>query len=279
MGNSSQLALARRIQRRGQSVTGDSVEEVTIVPVQTDKKLVTVNPGLWNPNFKAQIQVSILKSYYSVAAGVYTAVAPGAMPAALQQSLPFFMFANSDFSSGFAKLQGQFPLTNWTYQAPFIYNGTSWPGIAVTNYGLLSTVPAATLRKGDLVIPFSGSDAGTLYAALVVVRTNDVPYGTLLQATFRKKIKFNLIRYNVTLGEETQFGNQILLSNETMLGKFTSDPLNPEAFKSPEQDQNNIVDIDLVVEVTNEYGISSLINHAVTSFRWNMFITDIENYF
>lgn len=261
---------------------GAIIEEVANIPIVQDRQLVTVGQGLYNPPFKAQIQVNILKQYYSyvLATGVFTAVAPAAVPAALQVSLPAFLFSNGDFDSGFAKLQGQYPLSTWAYQAPFIYGKESFPGIS-TNLTALSAVTfdatvRAQLRFGDLVIPFTATSGGTLYVALQIVRTSDVPYGSLLGATNSNTFQINMLRYTVTAGQETQFANAILCADETMFGKFSSDPVNPESYKNPEQDQDNIIDIDIDFNVNKQRGLSTLVNYDVVTMRWNLFISGAQ---
>jgi hypothetical protein len=248
------------------------VQEVATIPVVQDQKLVSVGQGLYNPPFKAQIQVNFLKYYFSYNAGVFTPVAAGAVPAALQLQLPTFLFSNSDFASGFAKLQGQFPVSGWAYGgAPFIYNNVPWPGTPAS--GIFDANVRNLLRAGDLVIPFTGANGGTNYVALAVIRTSDVPYGTLLDALNSNTFNINLIRYTVTAGQETQFANAILCADETMFGKFSSDPVNPESYKNPEQDQDNIVDIDIDFNVNKQRGLASYVNYDVVSMRWNLFIS------
>ena len=254
---------------------GDAVvEEVATIPVVSDRKLVTVGQGLYNPPFKAQIQVNFLKQYYSYAGGVFTPVLPAAVPAALQQALPAFLFSNSDFASGFAKLQGQYPLAAWAYEPPFVFGKTSWPGTPTS--GIFDATVTNNLRVGDLVIPYSATSGGTDYVALTIIRTSDVPFGTLLDATNSNTFQINLLRYTVPAGSEIQFANAILCADETMFGKFTSDPVNPESFKNPEQDQDNIIDIDIDFNVNKQRGLSTLVNYNIESFRWNLFISGAQ---
>ncbi len=247
------------------------IEEVANIPVVSSSKLVTVGQGLYNPPFKAQIQTSILKLYFTESSDVYTAVAPASIVASLKTSLPAFLFSNSDYAAGFAKLQGQYSLGSfWQYGDPFIY-GRDYP---VTAFGVLDATVIAQLRKGDLVFPFTAVTSGPVNTlALVIVRTSDVPYATLLDATNSNRFDINLIRYTVTAGQETQFANAILCAKETMFGKFTSDPINPEAFKNPEQDQDNIIDIDVSFAVDKESGLSTFVNFDILTMRWNIFIS------
>lgn len=272
-GNAQKMLL-RKLRQRASHANGDDtiIEQVAEIPVVTDRKLVTVGQGLYNPPFKAQIQLNVLKYYFSYTGGVFTQVLPASVPAPLQLALPVFIFSNSDYASGFAKLRGQYPLSGWSYEAPFIFGANTWPGTATS--GIFDATVLNLLRPGDLVLPYSGSSGGTNYVAIAIVRTSDVPYGSLLDATNSNTFNINLLRYTVNTGQETQFANAILCADETMFGKFTSDPVNPESYKNPEQDQDNIIDIDIRFDVNKQRGLSSLVNYDIATMRWNLFISN-----
>ncbi len=255
------------------------VEEVANIPIVSDRKLVTVGQGLYNPAFKAQIQINVLKLYFTkaTAGAVYTVKLPANLDATLKVSLPVFLFSNSDFSSGFTKLKGQFPIANWVYRAPFIYNKVTQPGTDAFAVGAAFDANVkAQLKDGDLVMPFTAVTAvvGEEHnLALIIVRTSDVPYGNLLDATNSNTFVMNMIRYTVLAGQETQFANAILASDLTMFGKFSSDPINPESYKSANQEQNNIIEIDIEFNINKQKGLATLTNFDVVDFRWNLFIS------
>lgn len=272
-GRQQELQLMSKLRRLDHA---DGDPSAMVAPIVTGNQLITMGPGKYNPPFKAQIQVNILKYYFSEAAGVYTEVAAAALAADLKVSLPFFLFANSDFASGYAKLQAQYVLTNWSYEAPVRY-GKDYPATATYGAdGLWDATVRAKLRNGDVVLPFTAASGGTNYTALVVLRTADVPMSTLLDATNSNTFNINLIRYTVTAGQETQFANAILTTDETMFGKFSSDPINPESFKNPEQQQDNIVDLDVKVDINKQKGLASQADFDVVNLRWNLFIASAQ---
>lgn len=243
-----------------------------VAPMITGNQLVTMGPGKYNPPFKAQIQLQVLKLYFTEAAGVYTPVLAAAIDASLQVALPAFLFANADFEAGYSKLQAQFPMSTWDYEAPVRY-GKDWPG--TKSLGIWDSNVFALLRGGDIVLPFTAlAVGGNDYLCLTVIRTSDVPAATLLAATNSNTFKINMIRYNVTAGQETQFRNPILITDETMFGKFSSDPINPESFKNPEQNQNNIIDLDVKVEINKQKGLALDVDFDVVTMRLNLFIQD-----
>lgn len=252
--------------------------DMPIAPIVTGNQLMQMGAGKYNPPFKAQIQVSVLKYYFTQAAagGAWTNKAAAAIPATLQLKLPFFLFANSDFESGYAKLRAQYPQSVWAYQRPVIY-GKDQAGTDQNAFGRWDSTVTNLLRAGDLVLPFTAvtADVGAENnLALVVIRTADVPYATLLTATNSNTFKINLIRYTVNVGQEAQFANAILVTDETMFGKFSSDPINPEASKNPEQNQDNILDLDVKVDINKQKGLASEAEYDVVSMRLNLFIAE-----
>lgn len=251
-----------------------------VMPVVTDsgaaQRLVKVGPGRYNPPFKAQIQIQIKKLYFTEAAGTYTPILPAAILAAgggLPVTLPFFLFLNSDWESGYSQLQTKFPQAVWGYNAPVVY-GKDQPitsGVPLAN-GKWDANVTALLRNGDVVFPFTATVGGTRYVALVVVRAADVAYASLLGATNSNTFSINMIRYKVVAGQETQFANTVLTANETMFGKVETDPINPESFQNPEQNQDNIIDMDVEIDVNKQKGIASATNYDVVTMTWNIFI-------
>jgi len=250
----------------------NSLDHADGAPAVSSKELMNIGPGRYNPPFKAQIQVQLLKLYFTEAADVYTSIAPAALNAALKVDLPAFVFLNSDFAAGYAKLKAQFPVSGgWVYNAPIIYGKTPSPSAAL---GPWDATVTAQLRDGDVVLPFTAVVGGTNYLGLSIIRTNDVPYASLLDATNSNTFDINMLRYTVNEGQEAQFANPILVCDETMFGKFTSDPINPEAFKNPEQMQDFILDIDLNTVVNKQKGFATTVDFDVLNIRWNLFIAN-----
>jgi hypothetical protein len=272
----------RLLQRLGYGVNnaeGDAVvvQEVSNVPVVSQSKLVNVGQGAYNPPFKAQFQVSVIPLYFTELADVYTSIAAGALNAQLRVALPFFLFGNIDFDSGYPLLKGQFPLSGgWAYNPPVVYGKTVTPAAA---FGPWDATVTAQLRDGDLVFPYTATVGGTNYMALKIVRTADVPFATLLGATSSNLFGINMIRYVVATNgaaDLAQYANPIVCGDETMFGKFEKDTVNPEAFKNPEQQQDNIIDIDFLFRVSKQKSLSSYFNYDAGAIRLQMFVSYAE---
>lgn len=256
---------------------GDPVA-VPVLPTVTGEKLMTISPGKYNPPFRAQVQIQFLKNYYTVLAGVFTQIAPAGLGAGLNVDLPAFLFLNTDFESGYAKLKSEFPVSGgWAYNPVFVYGKQPNPGVLVNGvYTALDATASGFLRDGDLVLPFSARIAGTDYVALTVVRSSDVPFASMLGSTNSNTFDINMLRYTVNNGQDAQFSNGILVYEETMFGKLSSDPINPEAFKNPEQQQQYILDIDVNTRINKQKGLATTIDYDVLNVRWNLFIQDAK---
>lgn len=268
---------ASNYEGRGRSNNFNHAEGDVILPVvssgQPSNSLGKVGQGMYNPKFIAQIQLRMLKLYYTEVGGVYTPILPAALGAGLNVSLPFFLFLNLDFAAGYAQLKQKFPQPLWVYNAPVVW-GKDQP--------LSSTRPLANgkwdagvtalLRDGDVIIPFTATVGGINYVAFTIVRANDIAYASLLSATDSNTFGINLVRFKVALGQEAQFANSVVLANETMFGKVTTDPVNPESFQSPQDQQPNILDMDVQVDINKQKGIASAANFDVVALTWNVFI-------
>lgn len=233
-------------------------------------------PAKGNPRFDAQFNLNVSVRYFSENAGVYAAVLPAALPATLQTQLNAFIFANSDFSSGYAKMQSQFPLNgDWAYDVPFVY-GTSQPESVFSQW---SATVKANYRFGDLIIPYSATVAGTNYIGIVSIRSGQVPFGTLLDSTNSDTFDITMVRYVVPTNGATdlaQYLNEITLSTLTLFGKYNSDTVDPNAYKVPEQMQDNIIDIPIEFAINKMQGLAVPINYNVTGFQWNIFVVNIK---
>jgi hypothetical protein len=231
-----------------------------------------------NPAFTAQFDVQFLLRFFSVAAGVYTGLTPAALLAAaptLATQLNIFLFGNSDFSSGFAKLQAQFPLAVWSYGAPFIY-GKDYP---VVNGVPLDATALAQLTKGDLVIPYYATVGGTDYQGLAIIRCTQVAYGTLLDALNSDMFTMNMIRYIMADTSSTglaQYNNNIFVMKQSLFGKFDSDFISPNSFKLPEQMQDGVIDIPLVKGIDKQIALATAVNYAVSPVQWSLFVAMVN---
>lgn len=252
------------------------VEEVANVQVVRDGQLVKVNQGAYTPSFQAQFQLQVIPLYFTVAAGVYTPIAAAALNATLKVKLPFFLFGNIDFASGYPIMKSLFPISNWQYQPRVVYGATDRPG---DNFSVWDANVTSLLQDGDLCLVYTATAGGTNYLALKVVRSLDVGFATLLQATNSNLFGTNLVRYSAfsqNAVDLAQFQNPFKCVDLTMFGKFEQDTVNTKAFKNPEQQQTDIIDMDFEFRVSKQKAIGSYFNYDAGTIDLNMFVAYAE---
>lgn len=246
-------------------------------PMQT----TALKAGQDIPPFDAEFDISIITRYFSVAAGAYTLRTAAYMlanAAALctVAALSFFIFGQADFQGGYKKIRSQFTLQNWTYGNPFIYGNGSYPA---TTLGVLDATAIAQLQVGDLVIPFTASNGGVTYAALVIIRCANVSYGTLLAALSSDQFVINRIRYiqnDTSAAGLAQYANAVYWFKQSLFGKFDQDSITPNSQKGPGQYQAGIIDLGLMKNINKEIAFGSYLNYDCVDLQWSVFVKAIN---
>lgn len=282
MGYSQRRALRQRVGQSVNHANGEViVEEVTNIPVVTDRRLGTAAQGPYNPPTKATFQMRVLTYYFTESSDVYTERTAAYMLAnapTLATSLPIFMFCNLDYNAGYPTFQGQFPINIWAYNPIIEYGKNTSPG--TVPLGPWDATVTAKLRAGDLVFPYTATLAGPInYMCIKVVRVTNVPYATLIQSTSSNLFGINMIRYVMaddTAAQLAQAANPIMPGDLTMFGMFTKDTVDPEVFKNPEQQQKNIIDIYYDFRVSKQKGLGTYVQYDVVDFRLNFFVAYAE---
>ncbi len=267
----------RKINRGGRSVRDQQTLNKLYNNVDHADGVLT--PQVGNPGFLAQFDIVVIPLFFSVAGGVYTSISAATVGAVagLNTQLPVFLFGNSDKAGGFKKMRSLFPLSGWAYDyAPFIFGADSG---ASTRFGALTATAVANLQTGDLVIPVWATVAGTDYIAFSVIRCSQTAYGSLLDATNSDAFQMNMVRYimtDSTAPSLAQYLNQLRNINLSLFGKSSDDQTSPNSFKIPEQQQQNIIDIPLVLAVDKQVSIGTYMNYnIVTQMQLSFFVNSV----
>lgn len=238
-----------------------------------------LNPVPGNPPFRAQFDIQFLIKYFSVAAGVFTAKTAAQILAAdggvMATQLPAFVFGQSDFQGGFKKSRQQFALSGWAYYNPFIY-GKDVPG---TPYGDLDATGSGALQVGDLVEVFYASPGATDYIALVIVRCNQVAYGTLLDSLSSDRFWINNLRYILTDTSAAgllQFDNEIKIQKQSLFGLFNENSVSPTSNKLPTQFQDGILDVPIDQGVDKNVIFGMYLNYDAVNLKWSIFVRNFD---
>lgn len=245
--------------------------------VAPDKTQLMATQG--NPAFTAQFDINLELLYFTENAGVYTLKTPAqilAAQASLATKLPHFVFGNTDYNGGFARLKAAVNINVWAYDVPFIYGVITQPGCS---FSLFDATVKAQLITGDLILPFTATLGGVNYVALSVVRCTQVAYGTLLQALSSDMFQMNMIRYiisDTTAVGLAQYKNNINIFKQSLFGKFNSDFVSPNSFKLPEQMQDGVIDIPLVKGIDKQIALAVLANYDVPNVQWSLFVAMVN---
>lgn len=104
---------------------------------------------------------------------------------------------------------------------------------------------------GDMIITYNNITASL--TDTVIVSCNEIAYKTFLQATGITKMVINKVRYDISdVTKLAQFSNNFLIAAKDLMGKYSSENVTPSTFKSPEQYQSGIVDLDISAQIKPE---------------------------
>ena len=238
------------------------------------KSYVSLRNVAGNPAFKAQFNIKLLKYYYTESSGTYTAIASASLATTLKNSLPAFVFGQTDAQSGFPKLRAQYPVTTWAYDNAFVY-GIGAPGWG--HFSVLSSTVTANLQQGDMVLVFWATTAGPVNTvATVVIRSTNVAYATLLNALSSDTFETSLLRYTLATADVAQYGNGIGVYDQSLFGKFNSDNIDPTAFVQPDQQQAGVTDIPILDTINKNKAWATYINYDVNTVTWSVFVSSTD---
>jgi hypothetical protein len=116
-----------------------------------------------------------------------------------------------------------------------------------TNVSLAVTYQA----NGDIYFTYTNTVDGD--SDNIIVTCNEIAYRTFLEATGITKMVVNKVRYDISdVTKLSQFSNNFLIAAKDLMGKYSSENVTPSTFKSPEQYQSGIVDLDIKAQIKPE---------------------------
>jgi len=211
-----------------------------------------------NPPMKAEFDLNFLLKYGS--GGVE--VTPAALPAPIQVKQPYVVFGNTDYRGAYFRALTDNPLQGgWAIRQIGVFGRDVFS---------LATVPIESVVEfGDLVFEYEVT-SGAVYYAYVIIKCQQVAYGSLLSATSSDTFEMINIRFNIPdTTKVAQYNQNISIYSLSLFGKTETDRLTPTAFKNPEQFQVGIVDIPLVREMNKQTGFAGYMDFDVEQFTWS----------
>lgn len=165
------------------------------------------------------------------------------------ENLPFVLFAPQDAENGYRSIISNLPAGVVLTRVRYGENS----GFANS---LVFTYTSAT-----------GSDD-------VVVTCNQYPYPSFLNSLAVDMFKLSKMRYGISIAaSQTQYDNPFLFVTRSMFGKVLSNNLSVASFKSPNQFQQDKIDIDGTFDLDKETGVlNSIIPTAGFRVTMSMFV-------
>jgi hypothetical protein len=131
--------------------------------------------------------------------------------------------------------------------AEFFCPGASAADVRNNAYGATYTA-AYDFASGNLVLTYAVGET-------VTIGCSDRPYRQLMKFTETNSFQTSLIR--VTVSDLSQFNQIITPFRRSAFGANQTNNINPNAYRNPQNQQNNIIDINSKVTVDNEHGFST----------------------
>jgi len=222
-----------------------------------------------NPMFKAEINFQITIQFGNT--GVIGPILPGALFPANQNSVPIYLFGLTDFYGGLLKSQLINPSGAWAR----INAGCGiigYQGFAfVAGPGFVQPV------NGDLTLFYMAAAAGgTFDNAFIIVHCNSVAYGTFLNSFVSDLCICNQIRYFVPAANIIQLANPVIFAYQTLFGKIATDTIDPRMYQTPDEFQNQIVDIPVKFPIDKNLIISLQYDVFCPQISITFFIEKVE---
>jgi hypothetical protein len=131
--------------------------------------------------------------------------------------------------------------------AEFFCPGASAADVRQPAYGATYTA-AYDFASGNLVLTFAVGET-------VTIGCSDRPYRQLMKFVETNPFQTNLLR--VTVSDLSQFNQIITPFRRSAFGANQTNNINPNAYRNPQNQQNNIIDINSRVVIDNEHGFST----------------------
>jgi len=228
-----------------------------------------------NPDYIEEISLNIYIQYYTAGA-VPGFVLPAALPVELQTYLPLYIFGLTDFYSSYHKCRT-------LVDAPGVPpNFWAWDIFGIADLGIwefnkVDTGVVAEYDAGDMVFSFRAVDLlGLVYWANVVIHCNSIAYGTFLQSFVSDLIFVNSLRYVVPIANINQFLNPLIFGYQTLFGRFHTDTLDPRAFITNKDFQQQIADIPINLPIDKSVMLALRLNFDCNNFNMKFFVNKVE---
>jgi hypothetical protein len=223
-----------------------------------------------NPLTKTEITLQISARFFD---NGNAPVAPGALPANLQATLPIYLFGLTDFYGGFFKSTILLPPTgDWL----LLSQGQVAPMGIIGRDISLNAVIRNDFVYGDLYLYFLGNQfLPNYFQCEVCVHCNNVAYGTFLNSFVSDLITINTLRLIVPIANINQYLNVLIFAYQTLFGKTFSDSVDPRMYITSTDFQQQICDIPINLPIDKAVMLMYRLNYN-TDMSVVLFVEKVE---
>jgi hypothetical protein len=173
-------------------------------------------------------------------------IVPAALPVELQTLIPVYLFGLTDWQGGYLNGHRVLPsFQPWNFN-PFNKGINNYNGFVHPNAAILVT---HGFNSGDLVYDLFANVPAGFFNAIVMIRCNNVSYGTLIQSLVSDLISINRLKYFAPVNNINQFINPLKFCYQTLFGAVATDTIDPRLFQLGTDFQNNISDIPVKFKI------------------------------
>lgn len=217
------------------------------------------------------------KKYYKkvTATGVISLVADTDLSSDLKTGLPVFLFAASDYNSGYAKMRKSYPPSNefWKFEETGIWGKDKFDSFNKKNAAVV-----ANLSVGDVVLVYSSAQpgSGATSLAIVTIRSSELAAGTLLTSTNSDKVGIAKVRITLPNNEAVyspQNQQNLAFFNQSIFGKSGQDSVAVSTSLSGFQFAQNIIDVSVDKTINKEQGFQIQMEFTTPSMTLTWAVT------
>lgn len=146
--------------------------------------------------------------------------------------------------------------------AEIFCSGASAADVRVPEYGATYTA-AYDFATGNLVLTYAVGQT-------VTIGCSDNPYRWLMKTMESNSFQTSLIR--MTVSSTAQYGFKLKPFRRSAFGATGGNNINPNAYRDPQNQQANIIDINSKVAFDNEHGLSFELAAVASTVDLSLFI-------
>jgi len=215
---------------------------------------------LGNPHFKAEIQITVNKTYDT--GGVE--VLPAALNPALQTQMPVYLLGLTDWQGGYLRSRQMLGLNqNWYLNAiNLIIN-------------IVPVFPFNLMSIGDINIIFTDT-LGLWTTCNIWIHCNNVAYGTFLNSFASDLITLNMIRYGVPIISVNQLINPLIFGYQTLFGRLATESIDPRMYITNQTFQQQIADIPINLPIDKNLMLNTQMEYDCQQITFNLAVNKVE---